>query len=523
MQAVKDAVQKLLPLIPQETVAIYVNSAVNRLEKRAVKRWKAEDEVCLSHEEVLKVREGLLKKEAQDKALVSELQKTIADYFDTLPEINKLEALSFRARRVLDQFLFKKGEEFASAVANNRSVSISGDDLNVLVTNDFGTHKDKTGLGEIAIRAVRLAIVEVLQRSGPEMQRYLREIADGYTLFGFLRSVPDVQKVVQKIFSEGEIWIDTSVLLPVIAETLLDEDEQIASRLLRTARDAGLKLRVTSGVIEEVERHINRCRAYTRTPTGQWKGGVPFLFAMFSIGRLAQEGYQSWINGFCGDQRPRDDIADYFLDEWGIEVSDLHELVNTTPERLRWEVERIWREAHEQRRASGQFEFDSFVIDRLASHDVECFLGVLGKRQRSPNSHLGYTHWWLTFDKTVRDFEQKLYESLGSEAPKAPVMSPDFLADYLAVGPLRSKVGKQSESNLPLAMFDILADQIPVELLELAGGVRKDCGELDERLLRRRLRDTLDNIKRTRGALATGGFAEVKANLERALKARQHS
>ena len=168
-------------------------------------------------------------------------------------------------------------------------------------------------------------------------------------------------------------------------------------------------------------------------------------------------------------------------------------------EELRWEVERIWHEAHEQRRASGQFEFDSFVIDRLASHDVECFLGVIGKRQGSSNSHLGYIHWWLTFDKTVRDFEQKLYESLGNEAPKAPVMSPDFLADYLAVGPLRGRVTKQVESGLPLAMFDILADQIPVELLELAGGVRKDCGELDERLLRRRLRDTMDNIKRARG------------------------
>ena len=521
-QSVREAIQKLLPNIPADRVNTYVNSALERLEKKTVKRWKAEDEVCLSHEEVLKVREGLASREVKDNALVSELRETINDYFDTPPQPEQLESLSSRARRVLDQFLFRKGEEFASAVANNRCVTITGDALDVIVTNDFSAHKDDTKLGDSSVRAIRLAVVEVLQRSGPQVQRYLREIADGYTLFGFLRAVPDVQNVVQKIFSEGEIWIDTSVLLPVIAETLLNDDEQIASRLLRTARDAGLKLRVTSGVIEEVERHINRCRAYSRTPAGHWRGGVPFLFAMFTIGGYAQEGYQAWINNFCGDQRPRDDIADYFLDEWGIEVSDLHDFVQTTPEKLRWEVERIWREAHEQRRATGFFEFDSFVIDRLASHDVECFLGVIGKRQGSANSHLGYMHWWLTFDKTVRDFEQKLYESLGSEAPKAPVMSPDFLADYLAVGPLRAKVTKQIESSLPLAMFDILADQIPVELLELAGGVRKDCGELDERLLRRRLSDTMDNIKRTRGALATGGFAEIRANLERALKARQH-
>lgn len=521
VQTVREAVKKLLPNVPPEAVSNYVDSAINRLEKKIIKKWQAEDEICLSHEEVLKVREGVVGKEVQDNALMTELQKTISDFIGKPTDAAKLQLLSVRARRVLDHFLLRKGEEFASAVANNRSIAISGDTVDLIVTNDFGTHKDETALGESAVRAVRLAVVEVLQRSSPQVQRYLRQIADGYTLFGFLRAVPDVQKVVQKIFADGEIWIDTSILLPVIAETLLEDNEQVASRLLRAARDAGLRLRVTSGVIEEVEKHINRCKTYTRTPVGQWRGGVPFLFAMHSIGGNSQEGFPSWINNFCGDQRPRDDIADYFLDEWGIAVSDLHDLVQSTPEKLRSEVERIWREAHEERRTSGQLEYDSFVIDRLTSHDVECFLGVIGKRQGVSSNHLGHIHWWLTLDKTVRDIERKLYEVIGSEAPKAPVMSPDFLSDYLAVGPLRSKVTKQTEVNLPLAVFDIMADQIPVELLDLASGVRTDCGELDERLLRRRLRDTLDNIKRTRGELAAGGFAEIKANLERALKARK--
>lgn len=521
-QLVRVAVRKLLPNIAPETVDLYVNSALERLDKKSVKHWREEDEVCLSHDEVLRVREGFANKEIKDSALVCEIRETIKDYFDESPQSSVLEELSLRARRILDQFLFKKGEEFAAAVANNRCITISGDALDVIVSNDFTANKDRTGLGENAVRAVRLAVVEILQRSGPQVHRYLREIADGYTLLGFLRAVPDVQKVVQKIFSEGEIWIDTSVLLPVLAETLLNENEQIASRLLRTAKDVGLKLRVTSGVVEEVERHINRCKAYTRIANGQWIGGVPFLYAMYAIGGHKEDGFQTWINNFCGDQRPQDDVADYLSDEWGVEISDMNDLVQATPDKLRWEVERIWHEAHEQRRRMGNLEIDSFVIDRLASHDVECFLGVISKRESSPNSDLGYTHWWLTFDKTVRDFEQKLRESLGGKAPETPVMSPDFLADYLAIGPLRARVAKEIEANLPLAIFDILADQIPAELIEVAGGVRKDCGDLNERLLRRRLRDTMDNIKRTPGALAKGGFAEIRANLERVLKSRAH-
>ena len=149
-QGVRDAVQKLLPNIPAGTVTLYVNSALDRLERKVVKKWKTEDEVCLSHEYVLKIREGVANKEMQDIALVNELQRTIADYFDAPQEPSLLGELSTRARRVLDQFLLKKGEEFASSVANNRCVTITGDALDVIVTNDFGTHKDKTGLGETA-------------------------------------------------------------------------------------------------------------------------------------------------------------------------------------------------------------------------------------------------------------------------------------------------------------------------------------------------------------------------------------
>lgn len=520
-QDVSAAIQKLLPNISPEIVLGYVSSAIERLDKKAVKRWRGTDEICLSHEEVLRVREGMAQKEIKDGALSGELKKTIQDYFDEelSPEI--LDSLCVRARRILDQLLLKKGEEFASAVANNRSITITGDTLDVLVANDFGTQKDDTKLGEKAVSAVRLSIAEVLQRSGPQVHRYLREIADGYTLFGFLRAVPDVQKVVQKIFSEGEVWIDTSVLLPVMAETLVNEDEQIASRLLRAASSAGLKLRVTPGVIEEVERHINRCMAYIRTTGGAWMGGVPFLYAMYSIGGHTVEEFQQWIKNFCGSQRPLDDIVDYLEKEWGVEKVGLAEYVEAAPKKLRWEIERIWREAHEQRRAAGHYDVDAYVIDRLVEHDVECFLGVIGKRERASGGDLGYSHWWLTFDKTVRDFERKLGEALGSAAPKVPVMSPDFLADYLAIGPLRARVNKEIEASLPVAMFDLLSDQIPVELLDVAGEVRKDCGVVNERLLRRRLRDTMDIIKRARGVLANGGFAEVRTQIERALKARK--
>ncbi|HXM32948.1 MAG TPA: hypothetical protein VN921_04785 [Chthoniobacterales bacterium] len=451
---------------------------------------------------------------------MNDIRATLIDYFEDPIPPQDADVLAVRTRRILDLFLLKKGEAFAAAVAQSQSLGTKDEELDILVTNDFANEPDSTALGQEAVSAVRLTLDEVLQRSRPSIQRFLREISDGYTLFGFLRAVPDVQKAVQKIFRSGQIWLDTSVILPVMAETLLPAEEQAVSRLLRAATQAGVELRVTSGVIEEIERHVNRCNTYARMQAAQWVGRVPFLYAMFALSGRRVDAFVSWSENFCGNQRPQDDIADYLSSEWKISVEDMAELVEATPHSLRWEVERIWREAHETRRNKGLVEYDEYVIDRLVKHDVECFLGVLEKRRSTSESELGYGQWWLTFDKTVRDFEQKLREVIGPSAPKAPVMSPDFLADYLAFGPTRASVSKDTEATLPVAMFNMLPDSVPAELLTIADEVRKECGTIDERLIRRKLRDALDQIKRKPGEMAKGGFAAIREKMERALKRR---
>ncbi len=521
MQAVRSRVQTLLPAHPHETIDVQVNSALERLLKRkAVRRDRASNDVWLAHDEVTKVQASLQQKEAKDSALNAEIGRTLGDYFDTQLDEEISSKLSFRVRRVLDTFLFHKGEEFAAAVASGNALKLRDDALERSVTNDYVAHPDDTALADDAVSAVRLALAEILQRSKPEVQAYLREIADGYTLFAFLRAVPDVQRAVQKIFRDGEIWVDTSVLLPVFAETLLAPEEQLASRLLKAAHDAGMKLFVTSGVIEELERHINRCLVYCRTPAVQWKGGIPFLCAMYALSGQSSDSFASWVENFCGHERARDDIAEYLRIEWGIEKFDLTDIVEKSDEKLRWEIERLWREAHENRRGWSGVEYDSFVVDRLAKHDVECFLGIIGKRSGTMASDLGYAHWWLTFDKTVRDFEKQLYETLGNATPKAPVMSPDFLANYLALGPVRERISKTSEATIPVAMMEVLPDFVPSELVQIADDIRKTVVGANERLIRRKLRDALDSVKNKKGKLSAGGFASIRTNIEQSLRLR---
>jgi hypothetical protein len=63
-------------------------------------------------------------------------------------------------------------------------------------------------------------------------------------------------------------------------------------------------------------------------------------------------------------------------------------------------------------------------------------------------------------------------------------MSPDFLLNYLAVGPIRFRIPESTESTLPIMVESRMMDVYPVELVELAEKARTEyegTGESDSK------------------------------------------
>ena len=61
---------------------------------------------------------------------------------------------------------------------------------------------------------------------------------------------------------------------------------------------------------------------------------------------------------------------------------------------------------------------------------------------------------------------------MNSEPPDSPVMSADFMVNYLAFGPVRRKVGKGKQSHLPLLMVFNATRYLTPEILSQAEKVR---------------------------------------------------
>lgn len=514
-------VRGILPTHPPELVDQHTDSALQRLAKRRIRHYEKFDEFCLTHEDRQAVAQHLADLELNDRAFQQEVLGIVESRTALLDagKVPPAADVAARIRRILDRLLLTRGERFANAVRTGEMRLIGLDDLERdFIQTDIANSPPAEG-AERLTPLLTESIRQILVEGGPASRAYLRRVADSYTLLAFLREMPDVQSALVKMFAEGDIWLDTSMVLPLLAETLLGSKQRRFSHMLSAAVDSGLKLRITDGVLEEIERHINRALACARQHD-RWQGRTPFLLSVFmATGRSIAE-FPKWVEQFAGASRPEDDIADYIREEHSIIVGSLEKAAESTEPSLKTAVQEAWHVVHDRRRGAGPSDMDNITRERLVRHDVENYLGVIETRKNERTSALGYNTWWLTLDSEAFDLREELRSRLQGRVPDSPVMSPDFLVNYLAFGPVRRLVKKGVEAQLPVAI-DIGIGDLPKELMDVAEQVRGQLHDKPERLIRREVRDQLDRARMRRGAVSVSGPRGMQREIEDAAKAER--
>ncbi|WP_143436682.1 hypothetical protein [Hymenobacter crusticola] len=234
-----------------------------------------------------------------------------------------------------------------------------------------------------------------------------------------------------------------------------------------------------------------------------------------------------WVDNFKGQHRPLDDLSDYLKDIHEIRIVDLQQEYESVPTELRHAVKEAWTELHETRRQRTKQFADNLSIIKLAEHDSENYLGIMKKHNDSKEREnpMGYTSWWLTLDKAAFSMYNKVKGTKLSShfIISSPVMSPDFLINYLAIGPNRRHISKEQESILPILLELRITDVLTKDLVLVAEKVRNEYNDLPERTIKRKVRDKLDEERRRLGHIAIGGFTAIEADLLSNLTSPQSS
>ncbi|MEN3541043.1 hypothetical protein AAH991_38425 [Microbispora sp. ZYX-F-249] len=516
------AIRQMIPT--QSDLERYVDSSLSRLSKSVIKHHKQADEFCLSYEETSRIKDRLSNLELDKSAYHAEL---LAELTSIAPEITEMDSAKAQVvcdlmASLIDRLLLEKGEAFASALTGGQITDVTTTQVESLLSQEFTTASPREIIANhrsAIIEAVRSALVS----PGDAAHRYLQRWVDSYTLFSLLRATPDVQKTVVKLFSHGRIWIDSNMLLPVIAEELVDPELRHYTELLRATREAGLALRVTSGIIEELSMHMRRSMAYARTISQgrTWDGEVPFLAVAHALSGSTVDTLAGWIENFRGDAQPEDDVREYLEEVHGIRLHDLRSDAESADVTLRGAVQEIWAEAKTKSRSARTFNPES--VRRLVAHDVECYLGIVQLRRAENRSSWGYNSWWLTLDGVAYRIHKMLQGQILGTIPSPPVMSPDFLLRYLEIGPLRRQLSKESSKQLPLVNDISFLEGVSPQILQTVERIRKENANLPPRVLRRKIRDALNSMRSTQGQIAEGGIAYVESEVLAAISSNLES
>jgi hypothetical protein len=492
-------IAKYLPRHSSTVLAPYIDASLKRLAKIAIRSSPSTDEFWLSYEETERIKDSASRLQLLDDTLRQDIRDIVTSAEGVA--IADEEAFITLTRATIEAYFLRRGEEFASAVSRGLDVPLHFDDLRSAAFEQ-SAKTPVTILGRQPIAFLLTVVESVLSHPGEGAAAYLKLISDSYTLFAFLSETPDVQKVTKKLFSYGEIWLDTSVMLPIFAEQAYPDKMRPFSAMFEQARAVGAKLIVSPGFIQEIERHLNLCLTYART-TVPWRGRVPFVYSRYALAGRAASGFAGWLEQFRGDSRPEQDLAEYVYDEFGIEVRE-PKLQSDMPTDLRNGIKEFWLQVHDKRRRQGD-SFD-FAVNRLAEHDAECYMAVLEQRLVDrTKSPLGYTSWWLTLDSAALEIKAKIGSDISRHIEHSPVLSVDFLLKYLAFGPNRSLVVTNSGNSPPLALAGLF-ESLPPELLKVAQETREKCGQLPERVIQRRIRDQLDYEKMNVGSIHKAGL-----------------
>lgn len=496
-QQLHDGIAKLLPRHAKEMLVPHINAALLRMSRSAIRHWTADDSFCLSHEEGLRLANAA----AEIQILNDEFDQDVLEIAESISPLEPEQEDYFLevVRTVIGKHFLEKGEEFATAIAREQSISPPHAELRDTVLSAVPKQRfsKKITNAELLLRVVSLLFSD----SSTATIDYLKLLSDSYTLFAFLEETPDVQKATKKIFAEADIWLDTSVLLPIFAEAAFPQGMRPFTTIFKQARRASIEMFVTQGVIEEVERHFNLCMAYAAP--GRWHGRVPYVIQQYLISGKKVSGFAHWLEQFCGKKNPEQDIADYLADEFGIETGRRPDDVPLDAD-VEAAVKAYWEDVQDRRRNNSQDSFN-MATHRLAAHDAENYLIVLKQRKRnSGRSPLGFTSWWLTMDHAAWKMPERLDADVWEKIKYSPLISIDFLLKYLAFGPNRERVNQSDLAHAQVFGSNLV--EVPSNLLEVAQQIRIDNASLPERIVQRRIRDALNDARAAAGPVQAAGL-----------------
>ncbi|NNB56175.1 hypothetical protein [Pseudomonas fragi] len=251
------------------------------------------------------------------------------------------------------------------------------------------------------------AMFEILRSSDTEIQSYIKAKSDLFIINSFLQVTPDVQVACKKLLSGDLLFLDTTILVRCVAESLLPADSRPIVQALSCAKLAGYKLRTWSPYIDELVSHIRGpvMLEWANHYAGESHDTIIKMLrtasTLINVFYLASTQKSTTFNrvaeSIIGKSNYKENIAEYLLKEFDIRTDDIppgSDSVIGNDERDR--VLTAWRDGKYKHHNMPDERFEQLILN-----DVNCYLEILRLRRSTSTSgpNHGQKIWYLTLDK----------------------------------------------------------------------------------------------------------------------------
>ena len=486
IEQVKEVIRNIVGPGAPGQVEAQIDNAISRLEGKngRIKRHASDGTLHVAFEEQGRINGAAEEFLRQEQSLERDILAALYEHMDDLDtDADWTNSTIQDIRRCIEGMIWEYGEQFSDALAGNSAV-------NLLFGDVFEHYLTRVGFqSDLSYQQISSVIKTVLDEGSEDGRIFLGRLLESYTILALLKSTPDVQRTLRKVVSDDKIWVDTSFLLPLLADRMRTGDHRAFESLVAACRAVGIRLYVTEGVLQEIDAHLWNCMSIVRGSTRLPR--YPYLLAKWIENGNQIAAFPDWQEDIRGDAQPVNDIAAYLQDEFGIVRRDLSEEVDSAPDDLRAAASDYWRQYHEERRGA---DADPYSIDRLVQHDVENVVGVLELRRIHNDSAASYRYWWLTLDRKARHVTQYLTEQTDTKYDNVAI-SPGFLAQLIRLAPSINPGEASPPGHAPILLDLAKSHSISSEVIDEVEALRSKFPGLSRRRIRRVIRDELNRQK----------------------------
>lgn len=451
-------------------------------------------------------RQEIIKKNLDDskiydsfkKSATEKLKKFLSTYVTSVRDSFVL------IEDVIQKLYYNQGLEFSNFILHNETQNTIEKNLAELISEVVNesrvVDKNKQNVKQALLATIR----EIVYNGTSDEKIYLKRLSNTYLMLFVLQCDPKLSVFFQKLASGLEIYVCTSIIIPALSEYYLDDVNKRHWNLLKTCRDAGVKMVINETILKELVSHIEKIRyAYINhyqnnesfyTTEDEILFIDEILIRAYFYARIHSRvnNFKDFIENMVGYnlENADSDLIDFLRHEFGIRYqpdSSYGDLVDKKEE------EALVEELLPARKKKEKAILDARLI--LTIHALRAKRNELGQ-----GSIFGYKTWWLSKDTATQKAVKEIFNSgtgrFGENKYKVSCyIRPDMLYNTIALAPNKNDVDSVYKELFPSLLGVNISASLPNEVSEFIKKAVAEHGNKNPVAVKRIIRNLTEKLK----------------------------